>query len=151
MSLCKTCGAPIASPRRLFCTVRCKQKDINNRLQSYAMQQHRGRNRKLHLIGSLGGACQRCGYARNHAALAFHHRLPGAKAFQLDLRSLSNRTWERVLEEVAKCDLLCSNCHFEVHHPECAITPEVVGNAGAALRRRRYVRRKPAAGIEGPR
>lgn len=141
MANCKTCDAPIHGRRRLFCSVKCKQADINHRLQSYFMQQQRGRERKLHLIRLLGGACQRCGYMRNHAAIAFHHRSPGSKSFQLDLRNLSNRTWQRVLDEVAKCDLLCCNCHLEVHNPDCAMTPESVSRVVAVRLRRRYVRR----------
>ncbi len=60
-------------------------------------------------------------HERNHAALEFHHARPGTKSFQLDLRSLSNRSWERVLEESVKCILVCGNCHAEVHNPGCEI------------------------------
>jgi hypothetical protein len=141
LAACRSCGATIGGLRRLFCSIKCKQADINHRLQSYSMQQQRGRERKLHLIRLLGGACQRCGYRRNHAAIAFHHRSPESKSFQLDLRHLSNRTWQRVLDEVAKCDLLCSNCHLEVHNPDCAMTPEMVAGAVDVRARRRYVRR----------
>jgi hypothetical protein len=145
MTTCKTCAGVVPHPRRLFCSVTCEQANINNRLQSYAMQQERGRQRKLHLIRLLGGACQRCGYGRNHAAMAFHHRTPGSKSFQLDMRNLSNRTWQRVLDEAAKCDLLCCNCHLEVHNPDCAVTAEMVSNAVDVRPRRRYVKRSPGA------
>jgi predicted HNH restriction endonuclease len=43
----------------------------------------------------------------------------GAKSFQLDLRSLSNRRWSVITEEAKKCILLCSNCHAELHNPGC--------------------------------
>ncbi|MGD8926750.1 MAG: hypothetical protein PVG20_07855, partial [Thioalkalispiraceae bacterium] len=66
-----------------------------------------------------GNECELCGYAKNHAALEFHHTKPEEKIFQLDLRSLSNRRWELILEEAQKCQLLCSNCHAELHNPEC--------------------------------
>lgn len=147
MTACRTCGATISGARRLFCSVKCKQTDINHRLQSYALQQLRGRERKLHLIRLLGGACKRCGYMRNHAAMAFHHRSPESKSFQLDLRHLSNRTWQRVLDEVAKCELLCSNCHLEVHNPECAMTSEMIDRAADVRPRRRYVRRARVAAL----
>lgn len=68
-----------------------------------------------------GAKCVRCGYNQNYAALEFHHPDPHEKEFQLDLRSLSNRRWNAVLEEAAKCLLLCSNCHAEVHNPDCAL------------------------------
>ena len=41
----------------------------------------------------------------------------GGKEFQLDARSLSNRKIEPILKEVAKCILLCNNCHAEEHNP----------------------------------
>jgi hypothetical protein len=88
-------------------------------LQSYRAQQVRGRLRKLELIKLLGGKCVQCGYGGNFAALEFHHEKPIEKEFQLDLRSLSNRSWEVILDEVKKCKLLCSNCHAETHNPEC--------------------------------
>jgi hypothetical protein len=73
------------------------------------------------LIKLLGMRCEVCGYNKNYAALEFHHVKPSDKLFQLDLRSLSNRKWEAVLDEVKKCRLLCSNCHAEEHNPECLV------------------------------
>jgi len=65
----------------------------------------------------LGGRCVICGYARNLAALEFHHREPLSKSFQLDTRTLANRKWRDVETEAEKCLLLCSNCHAEKHNP----------------------------------
>jgi predicted HNH restriction endonuclease len=93
--------------------------DTNTRHQSYLKQQERGRARKFELIALFGGACCKCGYKTNHAALEFHHTVAGSKSFQLDLRSLSNRTWASVIAEAAKCMLVCANCHAEIHNPEC--------------------------------
>ncbi len=64
----------------------------------------------------LGGKCSNCGYAGNLAVLAFHH-LEG-KEFKLDVRSLSNRKLDPILEEISKCKLLCHNCHTELHNPD---------------------------------
>jgi hypothetical protein len=114
---CETCGQGLQGRQRRFCSRKCKNADTNHRHQSYQKQQERGRDRKLELIALLGGSCSRCGYRRNHAALEFHHVLPDSKSFDLSTRSLSNRTWESVLAESAKCLLVCSNCHAELHHP----------------------------------
>jgi hypothetical protein len=65
-----------------------------------------------------------CGYARNLSALEFHHRNPRDKLFQLDARTLANRKWANIAAEASKCDLLCSNCHAETHHPEMALSGE---------------------------
>ena len=59
-----------------------------------------------------------CGYKKNLAGLSFHHTDAKRKEFKLDMRSLSNRTIARVLDEFKKCILLCHNCHAEVHNPE---------------------------------
>jgi hypothetical protein len=84
--------------------------------QSYPAQKKRGLERKLYFVRKLGGKCSRCGYAANIAALAFHHL--GGKDFQLDVRAFSNRKIGPILDEVAKCKLLCHNCHAEVHNPD---------------------------------
>ncbi|MDQ2971509.1 MAG: hypothetical protein M3R20_00770 [Pseudomonadota bacterium] len=73
--------------------------------------------RKLELLERFGGKCNRCGYDRNQAALTWHHLDPGKKAFELDLRSISNRSPAAILEESKKCVLLCANCHAEAHFP----------------------------------
>jgi hypothetical protein len=65
-----------------------------------------------------GSKCQICGYQKNQAALSFHHLNPSEKEFKLDLRSLSNRKFEKTLKELEKVMLVCSNCHAELHHPE---------------------------------
>ena len=72
---------------------------------------------KLRLVHLLAGSCRQCGYSRNLAAMEFHHRDPRIKLFQLDARTLANRTWSAIEAESRKCDLLRSNCHAELHNP----------------------------------
>jgi len=87
----------------------------------YGYQKMRGLKRKLELIKLAGGACVKCGYSKNISAFDFHHRNPDEKDFKLDMRKLSNSSMESILSEFEKCDLLCSNCHREVHHPELTL------------------------------
>lgn len=115
---CDVCGAALQGRQRRFCSRGCKNRDTNNRHQSYSSQQERGLSRKLELINACGGRCSRCGYARNIAALSWHHLDPGQKAFSLDVRSLSNRNRDAIHAELRKCLLLCANCHAEAHFPE---------------------------------
>ena len=68
-----------------------------------------------------GGKCEHCGYNANLSALEFHHRNPEEKEFQIDIRAFSNYSLEKLEAELDKCELLCSNCHKEHHHP--AYTP----------------------------
>ena len=121
MGTCVICSSALTGRQRKFCSRKCKNQDTNSVHQSYLAQQQRGRQRKLQLIQLKGKRCGHCGYGRNHAALEFHHLDWRTKAFPLDLRSLSNRRWSEVLVEAEKCVLLCSNCHAEVHNPDCAL------------------------------
>ena len=125
MKFCATCSRPLRGRQSKFCFRKWKNDDTNNRLQSYASQQRRGRRRKIRLIALKGSQCANCGYGTNFAALEFHHSWPSMKAFTLDLRSLSNRRWNAVLEEAEKCVLLCSNCHKETHNPECKLPENI--------------------------
>lgn len=84
----------------------------------YAKQKERALSRKLELIVLKGGKCEKCGYDKNIAALEFHHLDPSIKSFQLDSRHLSNTTKEKILEELEKCILVCSNCHRELHNSQ---------------------------------
>lgn len=34
------------------------------------------------------------------------------------MRKLSNTSMIKLMEEVEKCELLCSNCHRELHFPD---------------------------------
>jgi len=60
-----------------------------------------------------GGKCKNCSYDKCIAALEFHHRDPSEKEFRLS--SGKTRNWELTKKELDKCDLLCANCHREVH------------------------------------
>lgn len=63
-------------------------------------------------------ACIKCG--NNHpAVLDFHHRNPKEKEVNIS-QALSRFGWglERVLKEIEKCDVLCSNCHRILHYEE---------------------------------
>jgi hypothetical protein len=56
----------------------------------------------------LDRGCIDCGYRRHPAALEFDH-LPGfEKSFTIgNIRA----AWERVEAEIAKCEVVCANCH----------------------------------------
>ena len=56
----------------------------------------------------LGGHCVRCGITEK---LQFDHVVPGSQEFRI-AEALSNcYSWERILAELAKCQLLCGPCH----------------------------------------
>lgn len=73
---------------------------------------------KHKLIILKGGKCVKCGYDKCEGALQFHHRDPAEKEFTLSKINLNdtNFSFEKILIEVEKCDLLCANCHAEEHY-----------------------------------
>lgn len=72
-----------------------------------------GRAKLDQLIDERGGQCERCGYHTCRAALQWHHLDPSQKEFQIGHRRGLNI--EQLRSEVSKCQLLCANCHCEVH------------------------------------
>jgi hypothetical protein len=71
-------------------------------------------NTKLRAIAAAGGACRGCGLLAPADALEFHHLDPRTKEFSVSMDGVP-RSWIRVEAEVAKCVLLCANCHRETH------------------------------------
>jgi hypothetical protein len=57
----------------------------------------------------LEHGCADCGYRGHHAALDFDH-LPGTAKVR-DIKSGQQLGWAALQEEVAKCDVVCANCH----------------------------------------
>lgn len=54
--------------------------------------------------------CVDCGYKGHFAALEFDH-LPGHTRLNTVSSLTANRSWKTLLKEVAKCELVCANCH----------------------------------------
>lgn len=62
-----------------------------------------------------GLSCMECGESRPWV-LDFHHRDPTQK--DICPSRCNSRSWKRLLEEIAKCDVLCATCHRDRHHRE---------------------------------
>ena len=75
----------------------------------------RWRKRKIMMVKEFGGGCEICGYNKNVASLTFHHREPKIK--EVSWTKLKLRSMDKIRNELKKCQLLCRNCHGEVHHP----------------------------------
>lgn len=59
--------------------------------------------------------CKICG-EDDIACLDFHHTNPSVK--DMSIGSVAANGWgkERILKEIEKCDVLCSNCHRKLHY-----------------------------------
>lgn len=72
--------------------------------------------RKVEMVKYKGSECLNCKIKLtedNSSIFDFHHRDPKEK--DIDLVKIKGRSWERVVVELDKCDLLCANCHRLVH------------------------------------
>ena len=60
-------------------------------------------------------SCEHCG--EDHpAVLQFHHTDPSQKDFEISRVISSGPSIERIEAEIAKCIVLCANCHFKLHY-----------------------------------
>ena len=72
------------------------------------MRDRRLRRRK-ELEAMKGGKCQICGSDKH---LHFDHRVNSDRSFRLSGARLDG-SWEAILKELTKCDLLCADCHLD--------------------------------------
>ena len=103
----------------LLCS-NCHQEEhyhINQLIEKPSKQTVKGRKVRDKLIQLKGGKCEICNYNKCNSSLCFHHIDESTKLFQIDNRVCNGYKYERLLEEVSKCQLLCHNCHMELHHP----------------------------------
>ncbi len=70
---------------------------------------------KERCVESMGGKCYICGYSKCVNALEFHHLDPKEKDFGISSTRANPKSWDKIVDELKKCILLCSNCHQEVH------------------------------------
>lgn len=83
------------------------------RLRNYISVSNFRQRLKEKAIEYKGGKCVICGYNKSNRSLDFHHRDPNEKDFTIGSGTVLN--WERVRIELDKCDLVCRNCHGEIH------------------------------------
>ncbi len=60
---------------------------------------------------SLNLSCAKCGFKEHTCALDFHHKNPDEKDFPID----AGYSMKKILAEIAKCIVLCANCHRIEH------------------------------------
>ena len=70
------------------------------------------------------GGCTRCP-EKDLACLDFHHR-DGKKNKLGNLGKIRSYSDKRILAEIAKCDVLCANCHRKHHRDEREQQPQAI-------------------------
>ena len=67
--------------------------------------------KKIKASELLGGKCEICGN-NNIFVMSFHHN---EKNKEFNITSLRPKRWSIIEKEIKKCQLLCMNCHAELH------------------------------------
>jgi glutaredoxin len=67
----------------------------------------------INTMKQLIGVCSKCGATSNIEKFEWHHREKHSKRFKI--ANAGTRSRQALLEELAKCDLLCPQCHKDVH------------------------------------
>lgn len=87
------------------------------RAKKYAANNEESRRRrlerKLKAVAYKGSKCSVCGYDTCLDALEFHHVNPKEK--EVGISQMAEKVWDKHVEELNKCILLCANCHREAH------------------------------------
>lgn len=85
-------------------------------------------NRKQYIMEyKINKGCEICGYNKNAAALSFDHIDPSTKyrtksgkvLHPSDLfKDHKEYSMKVINDEIAKCRVLCANCHMEITYPQ---------------------------------
>jgi len=73
--------------------------------------------RKLAAIERMGGCCADCKQTFHHSMYDFHHLNPTEKEHE-PYRLFAQKDQAKIDAELAKCVLLCSNCHRFRHYTD---------------------------------
>lgn len=113
---CLTCGVMFTPARawQKYCGIKCQHNAPSKKERTKAFQQTR---RDLLNQIKVERGCARCGYNEHSAALDFNH-VYGEKL--LAIGQDPKAAWQKLLDEINKCEVLCANCHrihtFENRH-----------------------------------
>lgn len=123
----KGVGGPYSTPLPHLCV--CGETDPNEfygkrkiRCKACHKADTAGRfkRHKAQAVREFGSECVICGYSKNLAALEFHHTDPSKKDH--DFIKMRHWVFDSKRSELEKCELVCANCHREIHCPELEVS-----------------------------
>lgn len=111
---CKTCGTEFTATRKWqqYCTPRCRH---NSPTKAATTRSFQVKRREMIDRIKVETGCVECGYNAHPAALDFNH-VRGTKLFNISQDT--KKSWELIVDEIAKCNVLCANCHRIHTHEE---------------------------------
>lgn len=71
-----------------------------------------------------GQRCIACREAHHYSVMDFHHRGDDDKDATIAKMCHKGVPLQRLIDEIAKCDLMCANCHRFHHWGDAATPPE---------------------------
>lgn len=105
----------------LKCKLVCNNCHNKIHFQEIPKDSKRNDNKVIILEFLKKNKCDICGYDKSNKSLHFHHRNPLDKKFTIShftnskrIKSI-NEIGQQIIEELNKCDLICSNCHYDSH------------------------------------
>lgn len=97
------------------CGKRLTRSHYKRNKRSYLDRNARAYQRHRDLIRQMKSRpCADCGVQYPYYVMDFDHRDSHEKLFELN--SVARKTLLGILREIAKCDVVCSNCHRERTH-----------------------------------
>jgi hypothetical protein len=97
------------------CQKKYHDKHYQQNKQAYIQKEKRNKRQRLDWLQEYKHkkGCEKCG--ENHpACLDFHHTDPTTKTGYVS--RIARNSIKKALEEIKKCQLLCSNCHRKEHY-----------------------------------
>jgi hypothetical protein len=87
----------------------------NKKVHQERVKQQKERNFKEICEYKESTPCADCGKNYPYYVMDFDHRDPATKKFTIASKAKSTSR-KQIWEEIAKCDVVCSNCHRERTH-----------------------------------
>ncbi len=97
-----------------------KEEKVNKRVLSekyhavYTRKRYKKKVDRFESWKIAQGGCCRC-VETTPICLDFHHRVPHEKSFNISRGLRRWYSWNEIMEETAKCIIVCANCHRKLH------------------------------------
>jgi hypothetical protein len=115
--ICSRCEKEVSTSNFPWCTSCRKIHDSEYYQKNKKKKQAKMKERRERMRLSLkelkeGKPCTDCGYSYPSYVMQFDHLDPLRKSFTIaNIVSNGRHSWDKVLKEIEKCDLVCANCH----------------------------------------
>jgi hypothetical protein len=116
---CPHCGAEFESEnfKKVYCKRSCKERAKDKRRDKPRAARHKrtrrvcsNRNRDYIYADKIAKGCSRC-LERRPNCLDYHHIDRKTKVAAVSRLTVHGVSLEKLITEIAKCVLLCANCH----------------------------------------